>query len=573
MTIEPAELTVDPGGEVTTTVTVHNLGTQVAKFQLTPHGPAAAFATITPPTVSLNPGTTQQAVVRFAPPRNPQTPASVVPFDITAGSTLHPEVSDVAPGQLTVTPFHELSAVLTPEVSRGRTPSRHQVCVTNGGNTPVDARLAYRDENAELTFEPPDAVVTLQPEATADLPVRINGPRYWFGRTTSLPFAAVVTPTSPQPPITLHGARRQTAMLPPWIPSTALAIAIALYTAWPMPTVPQVAGFTQSAAEKELREAGYVVSDATPTSDPEPAGLVVKTDPVAGSELGRGKRVRVFVSMGLCNPVCRVTVPATRGKTEAEARALLGGAGFTVGRVVSGPSDLPAGTVQETSPAELTEAPTSVPVTVIVSSGVPLSSDLPPLGPLNLPQRGSAAGSQVSQPSNDPPPRTPTPLPPRTPPPPLTPPPSTPPPSTPPPSTPPPLPPAERCSPTPSADRRADGLTIRSPGWGDRVGGWNQAEGTADLASGKRLWLLLCAPIIGGFYLDNGGPVSVSGGAWTHGFGLDTTYPGDYKLYAVIVNADQSPYEAVERDGDGVEFGRQLPRDAHFVQVNVTCCS
>ncbi|MGH3754225.1 MAG: PASTA domain-containing protein [Pseudonocardiaceae bacterium] len=571
MTIESAELTVDPGGEVTTTVTVRNLGTRVAEFQLTPHGPAAAFATITPTTVSLHPDAIQQAVVRFAPLRNPQSPAGVVLFDITAGSTIHPEVSNVAHGRLTVTPFHELSAVLTPEVSRGRTPSRHQVCVTNGGNTPVDARLAFRDENAELTFEPPDAVVTLQPGATADLPVRINGPRHWFGRTTSLPFAAVVTPTSPQPPITLHGTRRQTAMLPPWIPGTALAIVpivIALYTAWPMPTVPQVAGFTQSAAEKELREAGYVVSDATPTSDREPAGLVVKTDPGAGSELGKGKRVRVFVSMGLCNPVCRVTVPATRGKPEAEARALLGDAGFTVGRVVSGPSDLPADTVQETSPAELTEAPTSVPVTVIVSSGAPLSSGLPPSSPLNLPERGSAAGPQVSQPSNDAQPRTSAP---RTPPPP--PPPTPPPPTPPPPTPPPPLPPAERCSPTPSADRRADGLTIRSPGWGDRVGGWNQAEGTADLAPGKRLWLLLCAPIIGGFYLDNDGPVSVSGDAWTHGFGLDTTYPGDYKLYAVIVNADQSPYEAVERDGNGVEFGRQLPRDAHFVQVNVTCCS
>jgi hypothetical protein len=40
LTIEPAELTVASGSEVTTTVAVRNLGTRVEEFRLMPRGPA-----------------------------------------------------------------------------------------------------------------------------------------------------------------------------------------------------------------------------------------------------------------------------------------------------------------------------------------------------------------------------------------------------------------------------------------------------------------------------------------------------------------------------------------------------
>jgi hypothetical protein len=379
VTIEPAELTVDPGGEVTTTVTVRNLGTQVEEFQLTPTGPAAPFISVSPPTLSVYPGDEQHAIARFAPVRGPASAAGVAPFEIVARSAIHGDVSDVARGQLTITVFAELSAVLRPEASRGRRPSRHRVSVTNGGNTPVNTELAFRDQGGELTFAPPSGTTTLPPGATRDYAVQINGPHRWFGRTERHPFSAVVTPAPPQPPITLNGTRQQTAVLPWWIPiavATVIALVIPLFFLFKStPTVPQVADFTQSAAEKELRDAGYVVSGATPVSDPKQAGLVVKTDPAAGSPLKKQERVQVFVSTGPCNPVCKVTVPTTKGRTEVDARAVLGAAGFTVGQVVQGPSDLPVGSVKETSPAEQTEAPTNVPVVVFVSSGSRLTPD------------------------------------------------------------------------------------------------------------------------------------------------------------------------------------------------------
>jgi hypothetical protein len=379
VTIETAELTVDPGGEATTALTVRNLGSRVEEFQLTVGGKAASYASIEPPRLSVYPDAEEPAVARFAPVRGPQIPAGAAPFEIMARSTVQGNVTDVARGQVTVTPFQDLRAALRPDVSRGRRPGRHRVRVTNGGNTPVNTQLAFNDQDGELTFDPPGGATTVPPGGTLDYSVRINGGHRWFGRTTRHPFSAVVTPDPPQPPITLNGTRQQTAVFPWWIPTAAaaiIAIAIALYAAWPGPKVPQVADFTQSMAEKTLQDAGYTVNGATPTSDPKQAGLVVKTDPAAGSPLDKGQRVQVFVSTGPCNPVCKVTVPATKGKTEADARTILGAAGFTVGQVVPGPSDLPAGSVKETSPAEQTEAPTNVAVVVFVSSGASLK--LPP---------------------------------------------------------------------------------------------------------------------------------------------------------------------------------------------------
>jgi hypothetical protein len=175
VTIEPAELTVDPGGEVTTRVAVRNIGTRVEEFQLIPRGPAAAFSSITPSTLSVYPDDEQRTVVRFAPPRGPQSLAGVAPFDIMASSAIHSDVSDLVRGRLTITSFEDLGAVLTPEVSRGRKPGNHQVSVTHGGNTPVNTQLAFRDQDRELTFEPPGGTAGLRPGATVDFQVRVGG--------------------------------------------------------------------------------------------------------------------------------------------------------------------------------------------------------------------------------------------------------------------------------------------------------------------------------------------------------------------------------------------------------------
>lgn len=380
VTVEPAELTVAPGSEATTTVTVRNLGTRVEEFRLMPRGPAAAFASITPITLSVYPDDEQQAVVRFAPLRGPRSPAGVAPFEVVAHSAIHADVGDVARGRLTVRPFEDLSAVLTPEISRGRTPTRHQVSVTNGGNVSVNTQLAFRDQDAELTFEPPGGAAMLRPGVTLDFPVWINGPRRWFGRTGRLPFSAVVTPASPQPPITLNGTRQQTAVFPWWIPTAAVAvvaIAIALFALLKpgTPTVPVIGPVDEATAVQRLTDAQYIPDVIKAGDDIVAAGLAIRTDPAGGTELPHSEHVKLYISTGKCpDGPCPVEVPIVEGLPVSEAQAKLQDRKFTVriNRVTS--ADRPVDQVMGSEPKATTLRPVGSEVVLTVSSGPPSST-------------------------------------------------------------------------------------------------------------------------------------------------------------------------------------------------------
>lgn len=88
VTIEPDDLTVHPGGQVTTKVTVCNLGTWVEEFELVVQGLGAAFATVIPATVSVYPDVEQRAVVRFAPLLSPGSAAGVSIFEVVVRSVV-----------------------------------------------------------------------------------------------------------------------------------------------------------------------------------------------------------------------------------------------------------------------------------------------------------------------------------------------------------------------------------------------------------------------------------------------------------------------------------------------------
>ncbi|MGH3549638.1 MAG: PASTA domain-containing protein [Pseudonocardiaceae bacterium] len=400
--MEPAELTVDPGSEITTTVTVRNLGTRVEEFQLAPQGPGAAFASVTPDAVSVYPDLEQRAVVRFTPRRGPESPAGVTTFEVVARSVVHSDVRDVARGRLTVTPFEDLRAVLTPALSRGRKPARHQVNLTNGGNTPVNSQVTFTDQDGVLTFEPREGSASLRPGATQELPVLVNGPRRWFGRTERLPFAAVVTPAGPQPPITLNGTRQQTAVFPWWIPTAAfaiLALAIGVYALLPGAKVPEITpAMDRVAAEKALTDAKYVPDVQTQPDEIVLPGQAIGTDPKGGTPLDHGQHVKLMISAGKC-PGCpiQVDVPNVVGLPKDEAKALLERRNFNV-RPVSRPDDAPVDQVITSDPAAGTPLALGSWVVLTVSSG-PKPGPVPPVVPVPGGPPPSAAPQPVALPN------------------------------------------------------------------------------------------------------------------------------------------------------------------------------
>ena len=107
-------------------------------------------------------------------------------------------------------------------------------------------------------------------------------------------------------------------------PATKVAVVV---SKGPEPvTMPTLVGTDGDAAEATLKELGLEVDRSNKTSETVAKGLVISTNPEAGATAFRGDTVKLVVSKG--PPL--VEVPSVVGRSEAEARAALEQAGFTV---------------------------------------------------------------------------------------------------------------------------------------------------------------------------------------------------------------------------------------------------
>ena len=117
--LEQTALTVEPGGQTTTVVTVRNLGSIVEGFRLDALGEdVAEWTSISPPEVQVYPEQEATAVVVFAPPQG--TRSGTFPFAVRAESVVDAEVSALAEGDLAIGRVFGLQSKITPVTSSGR---------------------------------------------------------------------------------------------------------------------------------------------------------------------------------------------------------------------------------------------------------------------------------------------------------------------------------------------------------------------------------------------------------------------------------------------------------------------
>jgi hypothetical protein len=205
--LETSHLEVDPGRDVTATVTVRNTGQIVDEFLFDLVGVPAVWATVTPPSISLFPGTGGAVQVRFAPPRHASVPPTTETFGIRVRSRADPTFSYVEEGDLTVRPFAELAARIVPRSSRAsllRRRARHRLVVENTGNAAlvVEAAAADPDERLNLSVIPP--AVTVNPGGTAALLVTARArERVISGQSRTLQFVVAAAPAAGSPPTAL----------------------------------------------------------------------------------------------------------------------------------------------------------------------------------------------------------------------------------------------------------------------------------------------------------------------------------------------------------------------------------
>jgi serine/threonine-protein kinase len=130
--------------------------------------------------------------------------------------------------------------------------------------------------------------------------------------------------------------------------------------------VADVAGSAYEDGSKVLRDQNLLVLRLIETSDVVKEGVIIKTDPPAGTKVPARTTIDVYVSSGKAEG----KVPLLEGKTEAEARALLESAGLTLGGITSGNSaNIAKGLVMESVPAANTTVAAGTVVKLLVSDG------------------------------------------------------------------------------------------------------------------------------------------------------------------------------------------------------------
>jgi serine/threonine-protein kinase len=137
--------------------------------------------------------------------------------------------------------------------------------------------------------------------------------------------------------------------------------------------VPNVTLIPAEEAFQELQDLDLKVTSRNETNDTIPAGIVISTEPPAGTEVDVGSFVEVVVSAG----TELFGVPEVVGETEDVARALIEAQGFVVGNITDTlTEDVAEGIVIGQSPIGGTAADAGTEVDLIISRG-PFSVEVP----------------------------------------------------------------------------------------------------------------------------------------------------------------------------------------------------
>ncbi|MGB5953710.1 MAG: fibronectin type III domain-containing protein [Ornithinimicrobium sp.] len=210
VSMEPATVAVEPGGQARVEITIANQSSIVEGYRITvvddreargaEAGPAD-WVEILPPDasasdegadVSVYPQQRQSVMLIFSPPPGGETLGGSWAFAVRVASVVNEDASVVTEGDLELGRVLSTQGKLTPVTSSGRWRGLHVVQLTNWGNTGRQLRLSAEDPDQALGFLiRPDVVqVPVGATVTARIKVRTRTPRL-RGTVTRLPFTVI----------------------------------------------------------------------------------------------------------------------------------------------------------------------------------------------------------------------------------------------------------------------------------------------------------------------------------------------------------------------------------------------
>ncbi|WP_264925790.1 hypothetical protein [Streptomyces sp. A012304] len=266
--LDTTAVTAEPGGRTDVPLQIRNSGSTVEEYRFEVVGPAAAWATVEPTSLSLYPDSTGTAVLTLSPPRSSEVPAGDVPFGVRVVPTSAPDTAVVPEGVVTVLPFAEITGELVPRGFDGAWRGRTDVAVDNRGNIPMTVQLAAQSDSSRVRLGFARETVELAPGA-AELSRLTARParRLWRGAPVVHPFQVVAMPTGdvPHESVLLDGTYQQDAILPRWLPralAAVVAMAVVLAILWFAMLRPVV----RSAAREESKKQVAAVLSPSPSA-------------------------------------------------------------------------------------------------------------------------------------------------------------------------------------------------------------------------------------------------------------------------------------------------------------------
>jgi serine/threonine-protein kinase len=217
-----------------------------------------------------------------------------------------------------------------------------------------------------------------------------------LNQTVNLGAALATEPDAPRREIVYHSHRTLKVLI-----SSALVLLLGLGAGWWFSSgpggfeiMPNLTSRSQADAERLVSSIGAPVVIVTESSKTVTSGLVISSQPSAGS-IYWGGAVTITVSSG---PKL-VTVASLEGKTLVEATAQILQAGFVLGKVTSWFNSAPIGTVYAHSGGGSTKVPEGSAIDLEISLGsIPVVSGLDQETAINLIQ---VAGLKVKTVSNE----------------------------------------------------------------------------------------------------------------------------------------------------------------------------
>jgi serine/threonine protein kinase len=192
--LENAQLAVEPGRSVNTTLSLHNQGKLVDTFHINAHGLPDGWVKSVEPVYLMN-GERRDVTLTIYVPRQPQSRAGRYPFTIKVTSQDDPNQSKEIKATLTVAAYSEYKSSLYPQKVRAGESAR--VTVENLGNCQQAYNLTWQDRGDELAFSPPRSQLRVVEGQSAATEFRAE-PRKkrWIGGEKSHTITAQISTTA-----------------------------------------------------------------------------------------------------------------------------------------------------------------------------------------------------------------------------------------------------------------------------------------------------------------------------------------------------------------------------------------